>query len=412
VQHLAIFVPWEQFFSETSGDINAIWEKYKRLLSRRLAALVENIQLLRRSAEDANRDAKQWAAQSGEGDTMPDATETLAIEAEVDVEREGEECSWRQYRSDDVGKTSRLIDVLKSSVAANQTTVGPNDVQSMVMQLCEFQHAAVSSSEDFRATIVQEQAVRTIEAVGWVPTMSGNIPGQDKVKSIKTQQASASRERERMIQGIQEPTILDARRDSAAMYRVLSGFGEDNISIVPPNPNVEARRSEPSMALQLGHSTSFRALGKQVAKAMTLNRRQSTALWLICRQLDRVHGCEQDAPQLCQFVGGEGGVGKSRVIEAVVALFASRGMLHRLLVTATSGTAAANINGITIHAACNISVDSSRTTSMTNPTMKAGAVSTSLRVDGRSRMDWRDKYMLIVDEVSMLGAKTFHAINE
>ncbi|PVH91040.1 hypothetical protein DM02DRAFT_546587, partial [Periconia macrospinosa] len=62
-------------------------------------------------------------------------------------------------------------------------------------------------------------------------------------------------------------------------------------------------------------------------------------------------GGEREISQLCQFVGGEGGTGKSRVIEALVALFSSKGMRHRLLVTATSGTAAARINGITIHSA-------------------------------------------------------------
>jgi hypothetical protein len=59
VQHLAMFVPWELFLSEDSGDINVIWGRLKRLLSRRLSFVADNIQLLRRSAEDAKRDAKQ-----------------------------------------------------------------------------------------------------------------------------------------------------------------------------------------------------------------------------------------------------------------------------------------------------------------------------------------------------------------
>src|SRR2546429_5835181 len=42
----------------------------KQALPRRILCLVDNIQLLRRSAEDADRDAKQWAAMSGELDPM------------------------------------------------------------------------------------------------------------------------------------------------------------------------------------------------------------------------------------------------------------------------------------------------------------------------------------------------------
>ncbi|KAH8650452.1 hypothetical protein BGZ61DRAFT_487847 [Ilyonectria robusta] len=33
-------------------------------------------------------------------------------------------------------------------------------------------------------------------------------------------------------------------------------------------------------------------------------------------------------------------------------------------------------------------------------------------VHGQSRMDWQDKDLLVIDEVSMLGARTLHAMNE
>ncbi|RSL77773.1 hypothetical protein CDV31_017309 [Fusarium ambrosium] len=33
-------------------------------------------------------------------------------------------------------------------------------------------------------------------------------------------------------------------------------------------------------------------------------------------------------------------------------------------------------------------------------------------VHGQSRMDWQDKDMLVIDDVSMLGARTLHAMNE
>lgn len=55
------------------------------------------------------------------------------------------------------------------------------------------------------------------------------------------------------------------------------------------------------------------------------------------------------------FLGGEGGTGKLRIIAVLVELFAIRAMAHRLLITATSGTAAAYISGITIHSACKFS---------------------------------------------------------
>ncbi|KAM4064199.1 PIF1-like helicase [Hirsutella rhossiliensis] len=64
-----------------------------------------------------------------------------------------------------------------------------------------------------------------------------------------------------------------------------------------------------------------------------------------------------DVGQLCQFVGGEGGTGKSQIIEALVELFSRRSLSNRLLITATSGTAAARINSSAIHSTCRFSKD-------------------------------------------------------
>jgi hypothetical protein len=35
-----------------------------------------------------------------------------------------------------------------------------------------------------------------------------------------------------------------------------------------------------------------------------------------------------------------------------------------------------------------------------------------LRIDGQTRMDWQERYLLIIDEVGMLGARTLYAVNE
>jgi len=197
-----MFVPWEHFLSDTSGDINSIWEKQKRLLPLRLAVIIGNIQLLRQSAEDAKRDARQWAAQSGEADSMADATDL------VTGEDEGDESSGMMYRPDDIGNATRLIDVLRNTMGSNQTTVGSKDVKLIVQQLCEFQQIGLCSSEHLLATIIREQGTRKMEG-----TYAGaEVPKQAKVKSIKSQQASASRARERMIQGIQGGGRLQCRQ--------------------------------------------------------------------------------------------------------------------------------------------------------------------------------------------------------
>ena len=72
----------------------------------------------------------------------------------------------------------------------------------MVQELCRFQLAALSSTEELRARAVTEREMRTLSIPGG-PFLGAAIPEQEQVRSIKLQQTSASREREKMIQGIQ-----------------------------------------------------------------------------------------------------------------------------------------------------------------------------------------------------------------
>ncbi|KAM4061560.1 PIF1-like helicase [Hirsutella rhossiliensis] len=97
------------------------------------------------------------------------------------------------------------------------------------------------------------------------------------------------------------------------------------------------------MQVRFGLSTSYSAAGREWATRLTLNKTQSIAFSIICRQLDLMGQNDGgDVGQLCQFVSGEGGTGKSRIIEALVELFR---------------IAAVRINSITIHSTCGFSKD-------------------------------------------------------
>ncbi|RYP64165.1 hypothetical protein DL771_008901 [Monosporascus sp. 5C6A] len=70
VLHLALFVPWENFLSETRPDITGIWRNYAATLCPRLRFHISNISLLRKSAEDTRKNAKLWASRSESNDTV------------------------------------------------------------------------------------------------------------------------------------------------------------------------------------------------------------------------------------------------------------------------------------------------------------------------------------------------------
>jgi len=408
VQHLALFVPWESFLGEERDDINDIWARAREALHPRISCLVDNVQLLRRSAEDAKRDAKQWASSSGDGDL------TGAHVEEAGAGQAGEEAT-SAYQSDNVGSATRLIDVVRSAVGANQITAGSRELTAMTQQLCRFQQSALSSTAELQAIITPERSERRITTPGRVFSGAA-VPPQDQVKAIKSQQICASKERVKMIQGIQNMAAAHGTDRSAAARSVLTGFGDGDIQMTAADLEETVDDADPRVEVRFGPSTSFLEAGKALVARLTLNKRQAIALLIICRQLDLINRGENgDIDQLCQFVGGEGGTGKSRVIEALVELFAKKGLSNRLLITATSGTAAARLNGITIHSACGFSKDQGPFADTTKDLPVDGVrlpKQAERFVHGQSRMDWQDKDLLVIDEVSMLGARTLYAVNE
>ncbi|KID81371.1 PIF1 protein [Metarhizium guizhouense ARSEF 977] len=396
VQHLALFVPWQSFVGEQSGDINCIWARARAALAPRISCFVDNVQLLRRSAEDAKRDAKQWAASSSDGDF------TAAHPDEDGAGQAGEDHG-SVYQADRIGNTMRLIDVVRSAVGVNQITTGSPEITAMMQELSRFQQSPLSSSCELQSTAIPEPGPRRINISG--RAFSGAaVPLQSQIRAIKSQQICASREKEKMIQGIQ----------SAAVRGELMGLGEEDIRMTGMDFERTAAEASAGMQIRFGASTSFVEAGKILVARLTLNKRQAVAFLIICLQLDLIKCREKDKiGQLCQFIGGEGGTGKSRVIEALVELFKSKEQPNRVLITATSGTAAARINGFTIHSACGFSKDVAAAAHVARNVDGVRLPKQAERfVDGQSRVDWQDKDVLVIDEVSMLGARTLHAVNE
>ena len=102
-----------------------------------------------------------------------------------------------------------------------------------------------------------------------------------------------------------------------------------------------------------------------------------------------LHG---DCPnQLLLQIQGEGGTGKSKVIQAVTAMFEAQGVRLWLLKTAYTGIAASLIGGETIHRLTGLNFNG-----------KALGSGTHTRLESI----WKDVRYLIVDEVSMVSKTT------
>ncbi|KAM4055461.1 PIF1-like helicase [Hirsutella rhossiliensis] len=323
VQHLALFVPWEAFVCEETGDINDIWARGGRRW--------------RRGSRGSR--TTQWAATTEEGEPAAAARANEGAE-------EAAEGGGQVYRAGGAGDAARLIDVVRNAAGAGQVTARSAELLAMTQQLCRFQQSALSSAAELDATVVAGEAgPRRVILAG--STLSGAaLPRQE--------------------QGGAAASAPGADR-GAALRGVMGGFGEDDVEVT-------AADADAGMRVRLGPSSSFVAAGRELAGRLTLNEKQSIALLIICRQLDQARqggdaGDSGDAGQLCLFVGGEGATNHGDIGDG-----GGADQRHHL------------------HSACGLLGERF--------------------VDGRSRMDWQEKEVLVIDEVSMLGARTLHAANE
>ncbi|RKK86029.1 hypothetical protein BFJ68_g17175 [Fusarium oxysporum] len=135
---------------------------------RRIAWPADNIQLLRRSAEDVALDARQWGVLSGESDPIANATGSHS------TERDGSQNA-AVYRPDGI------------------------EISAMVEQMFQFQETALTSEEDLNTAIILNDGLSPLRGT----VSSTGTPGQEQLRAIKSQQISLSREREKAIQGMQ-----------------------------------------------------------------------------------------------------------------------------------------------------------------------------------------------------------------
>jgi len=129
-----------------------------------------------------------------------------------------------------------------------------------------------------------------------------------------------------------------------------------------------------------------------IVRSFNLNEEQERALRIV---VYHSLGRSKVGSQLLMGLFGEGGTGKSTVINAIRASFALKYRQHELLITATTGSAAFNIKGITLHSACNLPIGNEPKT-----------------VGNNKQKEWAPRQYLIIDEVSMLDLKTLWNLDQ
>ena len=123
---------------------------------------------------------------------------------------------------------------------------------------------------------------------------------------------------------------------------------------------------------------------EELVRAWTLNTEQARAFSIIA-----LHSMESKPKPLRMYLGGPGGTGKSRVIQALTDFFKRKDQSRRLRLAAFTGVAAKNIGGTTLHTALSLSIAKRKSN---NNNTCAGLFAM-----------WEGVDYLFIDEVSTIG---------
>ena len=396
---MGLFVPWEDFVHTEPEDVPALWQDIREGLGGRVKSYVENVGLLRKSAEDARQNAAMWRR-------ITDGDDAIGVDYIPGVdEAEG-------------GGLKETADDAQSLQALGQYLTPLGRYYSNPTGSCPVINVAQSLGETERAEYVGENIVpfsarsRT-QLLRIQDNEGGPLRGREiskpQLKAVYGSLAMKDKAKKREIEGFVGEGGTTTDRGEVA-DQVLAGFGDEDID----EGDYNGRNRASTMEIQMAQGASYSALAQLCAQVWTLNRLQKMVVSMVAEFLDNYsrESAEQDdranssdaLKQHLHYVGGEGGTGKSRIIEAIVDMFRRKGQRHHIVLTASSGAAAANIGGVTIHSALRLGGDDSR---------RGGNLefSNSGVISEEEKWRWKDVRVLIVDEVTMVGGRTLQSIN-
>ena len=152
----------------------------------------------------------------------------------------------------------------------------------------------------------------------------------------------------------------------------------------------------------------------EVARQFDLNTEQRRAYDIFLRPLNSLlfpmahTALSDDSTNRCMYLGGPGGTGKSRVIQAIIEVFQRLQCRDQLLICATTGVAANLIGGSTVDSLAKIRRRSGRYKEQDDSYKDMGGSDYSYVVDNT----WMRCNFLILDEVSMLGCVKLAKISQ
>lgn len=173
----------------------------------------------------------------------------------------------------------------------------------------------------------------------------------------------------------------------------------------------------PSLAEGNGDKESTEDLLNRIIMEETLNEKQTIAFQIIANAFllflnDRKNGHNpfddpNFKPYLRLLLSGPGGTGKTHVVRAVQRVMEAHGCRHNIRFLAPSGSAAALIDGMTVHKGLGIKVQKKKKhDGQSNGDVSEDySVICSIMDRTKLRDEFKDVMVIMLDEVSLLGAQ-------
>lgn len=367
-----MFVPWEKFLSLTE-EPTSLWTRFKSQLPDRLQTVVQSTSLLHRTKEDAQRDARMW---NSRGEDAGELTDLLLPEpGNVEERSTGDELLPEDWVT---AFTSMVHNLTKDQSCVVQ--------KSDVLQSLSINRSTTTNTAPRLSFADQVTEIYGDCGSCWAPDAKTALRS---IQATNSQQLSANKLQRNTI----ESGESEIPADPSSAEEVSPGRSNNNEAYNQP--------VNPSVSLEFDSNTSFTSVGKAVATDFQLNARQRIALLLVTEALDRFVQNPEESEQYLGYLGGEGGTGKSRVIKAFYTVFEKRKDTSSIILTATSGAAAAEIGGTTYHSVLGM-----------NPSQASRETRAPDHDGGPGMYKWKTKKMLVIDEVSMLGCYNLCIIND
>ena len=408
--NLALFVPWEQFFGISSGTIPNVWQQCQETLPRRLRMHSGNLNLLRKSAEDAKLDAKLWHSRTDWGDIMDE----LINEGDDDTELEEPTSS--------IGFHDQ-IQLFRGTLA--RTLEQAHDIiPNPSLYKFVYDDQPISGDDAGYSTDTSLDILRQLDS--YLQDMpddtrpEGGI--QDLINGWKRTLERQDKTIKNTILGIGQNSVPEGgitQEPSSEEQPDLDGFAaHENGGVVYSTPPP----TQPPMTTvtkELVDIRSYYNIARDIADEHTLNEKQRLFLFGCASHLDSIQngllpgypdfgndisrpttGPTEEQNQLFLYLGGEGGTGKSACINSLVKLFERKMKRNAIVVTAMSGTAAFNIGGITIHSALKLI------------TREDNGRVQSFQAKPEEILCWQAKEVILIDECSMMSAQMLVQIDK